>query len=592
MSDRRDIPSPSAPNFDDRVREELQTFLGRQGDPLSRALTLRDLVDSGIIRLRYPVRPGMSQLPIEPGVIAEPGPAGPPGPSGPPGTMPDPDLTPPPNVTGLTATPAITHILVEHDDPTYLQGRGHRRTRLYGAIRQPGDPAPTFASAVEVAQFGGRVYAFPTNPNTTWHLWARWESNDGALSSSPAGGTNGVSTTTAPDMTLLIQALTGPGEPFKVITTSTTLPDGSVVPPGTYTADAYIHNGQITNAKIANLAVDDAKIANLSVGKLLAGSIAVGEFIQSTGYIGGLTGWRIDGNGNAEFSNVTVRGTVFASEGQIGGSQITATRIQSNTFTLDGAGWRLNSDGTGQIGGFRVTGTGIESVGFVAGSSGWRLLQNGTFEANTGTFRGAVSGSQFTTGAFTSFAWPAIGQNGTYLGPSGLRIGNLNDGRYFEVLANGNIAAPGFTVVDGVLTINQANVISTLNLQGQAVTIPVSAFTAGSFTGGASFVNAQQVTFNSSGAPIVVFAGVDASFPLPSEGAVTYSFQARVLRNGVQVAVRAYTSQVTINGPGVFPINFFFQDTAGAVAATYVLQVFGPSVTFSNRALFCLETKR
>jgi hypothetical protein len=117
----------------------------------------------------------------------------------------------------------------------------------------------------------------------------------------------------------------GPGitpiVPFVVNTTQQTI-NGVTVPPGVYMDAAFIKNGTITNAKIGNAAIDDAKIANLSASKITAGSVAVGEFVASSNYVGGIQGWRIDGNGTAEFSNAVVRGTVFATDGRFVGEII------------------------------------------------------------------------------------------------------------------------------------------------------------------------------------------------------------------------------------------------------------------------------
>lgn len=52
MSERNDLPSLSAPNFNQRLRETIQTYLGRQGDPLDRGLTLRDLIENGIVKFK------------------------------------------------------------------------------------------------------------------------------------------------------------------------------------------------------------------------------------------------------------------------------------------------------------------------------------------------------------------------------------------------------------------------------------------------------------------------------------------------------------------------------------------------------------
>ena len=714
MSDNRtDLPSPSAPNFQQRLRETVQTYLGRQGSPLDRGLTLRDLLENGIVSLKngFTLKPGQSGTPpLNPGSAVE-------------GVY-EPDLTPPPVPTGLVATAAISHILIEHDAQLYSQGHGHLRTRLYGATRAAGAPAPVFSDAVEIAQFSGTVYAHSSNPATTWHLWIKWETVDGVLSAAPAGGTNGVVATTGQDVSSLLAALTGEltesqlyagltsridlidgpaslagsvaqrvaleatnranaisaeastraqaildeaaarnsgdsalqtqinmlsaagsgdfsellaavqdeqmariagdtaeatarqtlaaqmrgdytgtdpsalttglvynerqarisadgaistsvsnlsatvtsnyntlnaaitseqtaranadtaistqinsvsavanaknktyyqasaptsglvtgdiwfdsddgnkayrysgsawvatddtriaanaaaiqteattrasetgslfakytvkvdvngyvsgfglastanngtptseftivadkfsiapvqtdntandGSPFFHRTTATMI-NGVSVPAGTYMKAAYIHDATITNAKIANLAVDNAKIADVAAGKLTAGSIAVGQYIQSAGYIAGLAGWRINGDGNAELSNAVVRGTVYATNGEFTGTVKAGTTILGASATSYGSGvgfyagldsavykWRVGNPvgariqwtgsavevynasnqltlGSGGVNWFAVTGTGKPADGATNGSN---LVRKPTF---------------------------------------------------------------------------------------------------------------------------------------------------------------------------------------------------------------------
>lgn len=62
-----------------------------------------------------------------------------------------------------------------------------------------------------------------------------------------------------------------------------------------FISSAFIQDGTITNAKI-------------------------GEYIQSNNYVYGMTGWTINKNGYAEFNNVLVRGTVYATNGSFRGS--------------------------------------------------------------------------------------------------------------------------------------------------------------------------------------------------------------------------------------------------------------------------------
>lgn len=412
MSDNRtDLPNTNAPNFNQRLRETVQTFLGRQGNPLDRALTLRDLVDTGVLKLRsgFQLKPGAgSSIPLEPGdgvVDAY-----------------EPDLTPPPTPGNMTVTASISHVMIEHEAPLYRQGHGHLCTRVYGKVVNAGEQLPTFADAAEIGQFSGTVYAQPSNPATTWRLWIKWETVDGVLSVDPAGGINGLEAITGQDVSKLVFAMTGPGNPFKVVTEQLTLPDGTVVPVGTYTADGFIHNGQITNAKIGSLAVDDAKIASLSAGKLTAGSIAVGEYIQSTGYVAGSAGWRIDGNGNAELSNATVRGTVYATNGQFYGTLLggAATGYSSGAGFYAGspaAGayqWRVGDPAGNRIewdgANFNLVSPQLTIANGNARFSGDLDAAGGIFSGNlkgaTGEFAGTLAAGVLDSAAFDSIKLP------------------------------------------------------------------------------------------------------------------------------------------------------------------------------------------
>ncbi|HHU4999570.1 TPA: TipJ family phage tail tip protein [Yersinia enterocolitica] len=73
----------------------------------------------------------------------------------------------------------------------------------------------------------------------------------------------------------------------------------AVVNGQTFINDAFIQDGSVTNLKI-------------------------GQYIMSNDYVMGMLGWKIDKDGNAEFNDVTVRGTVYATAGTFSG------RIESN----------------------------------------------------------------------------------------------------------------------------------------------------------------------------------------------------------------------------------------------------------------------
>ncbi|CAM7680776.1 Fibronectin type-III domain-containing protein [Phytobacter diazotrophicus] len=92
----------------------------------------------------------------------------------------------------------------------------------------------------------------------------------------------------------------------------------------TFIRDTFIQDGTITNAKI-------------------------GAYIQSNNYVAGSVGWRIGKDGSSEFSNVTVRGTVYATDGEFTG-KINATSgsfkgtVQADAFVGDVANAQVFAD--------------------------------------------------------------------------------------------------------------------------------------------------------------------------------------------------------------------------------------------------------
>lgn len=371
---RKNLPSPNDANFNDRVRESLMTYLGQQGSRLDRGVTLRDLSAAGINLSARFLSTGQG-APFGDGLSLA-GPGGSTTVIGGPGSVYIPDLTPPPTPTGFVATAAITSVLAECSAPSYTVGHGHFVSRLYGSKPIGAGADPTFSDAVRLGEFGGTVWAYVTEPATRWFLWLKWVSKDGVESVSPAGGLHGIQVDTGQDVSRLLNAITKAAETptaaftklairatlfyvvndtpgvnseaglFSVITAPITV-GGVEVPVGVYMRDGYIQNGTITNLKVANGAIDNLKVANVSASKLTAGSISVGEYIQSAGYLGGLSGWKIDGSGNAELNNVVVRGFGYFGGGSVGGIIVEATRIRSSNYVgQNGTGFMLASDGT------------------------------------------------------------------------------------------------------------------------------------------------------------------------------------------------------------------------------------------------------
>ncbi|ENQ3176001.1 fibronectin type III domain-containing protein, partial [Enterobacter hormaechei] len=125
---------------------------------------------------------------------------------------------------------------------------------------------------------------------------------------------------------------------------------------------AQINNLAVTTAKIQNAAIDNTKIANAAIrnAHIMNGEIdsaKISQQIQSSNW-DGTNGWMINKNGNANFGNATIRGTIYANSGVL------------NNVTIN-----ENCNILGTLSATRIIGdicrpqsTGISSIPFLWGS--------------------------------------------------------------------------------------------------------------------------------------------------------------------------------------------------------------------------------
>jgi hypothetical protein len=107
--------------------------------------------------------------------------------------------------------------------------------------------------------------------------------------------------------------------------------DGGV----TYIDAAVIKDGAITSAKIATLNAD--KITAGTIGSQTIALNGVSSILKSSNYVAGSAGWQIRGDGYAEFRNVTIRGSLNASDvsgGTLNFSNITVSNLRADSITV------------------------------------------------------------------------------------------------------------------------------------------------------------------------------------------------------------------------------------------------------------------
>lgn len=221
-----------------------------------------------------------------------------------------------------------------------------------------------------------------------------------------------------------------------------------VIIPGTMN-DELIETNQVFQGN----SIDGSKIESLTVNKLRAGTLNVDAYLQSTGYVAGSTGWRINGDGSVEFDSGYFRGDITGATGTFSGS-ITAGSIDipdtttSNSFHVETDGdtfWGTtpalftsnNDNATSYIlktGAARFSS--VKITGLTAGSSldGQYFLANSVASASAKlALRGWTQTCTFTVTDADTVAWGSgtlTASDGTAYSISSGNTGNMSAKTY------------------------------------------------------------------------------------------------------------------------------------------------------------------
>jgi len=287
--------SPEVKAYLKAVGEALEVRLGRRGDPQDRAITLRELVDSGLATQ-------LSGAPFDPNL----------------GRQTDfravsaPDLAQPPAPTSLTATGAFQNVLLEWSNGN-LQFSNFAFTEVHRSSTN------VIGDAELVAVVRGNRYADPVDSGSTNYYWVRHVSTSDIRG--PFNATSGAEATTV---------LVDTDQLEDDLITAAKINEGAV---GTLAlaADAVtnaklavdsvqgdvIAAGAITTTKIEDAAISTDKIAANAV---TASEIAAGTITASEVAAGTIT------------ASEMAAGTITAASGILADAVITNAKIADSTI--------------------------------------------------------------------------------------------------------------------------------------------------------------------------------------------------------------------------------------------------------------------
>ena len=168
--------------FGESIKQNLDTLQGQRGDKLDRAVTFRDLLDAGIVKLASGIRNfdgNAASISL---------------------TEDLPNLDVPPAPTNLTASGAFQNIILAWDMKRYL---GHSGFEVY---RHTSDVISSATLVAQVSGFTG-VYSDAVGPGVTFYYWVRAINQNGIVG--PYNSSTGTQGQTAPDVTFLLSTLSG-----------------------------------------------------------------------------------------------------------------------------------------------------------------------------------------------------------------------------------------------------------------------------------------------------------------------------------------------------------------------------------------------
>ena len=599
--------SPDLRRYLEQLTETIEIRLGRRGDQRDRAITLRELIDSGLAKdlLSNPFDPNRSGNTgfVQPGDRLQ-------------------DLAVPPAPTGFQANGAFSQVNLQWDYPAYAN---HSHTEVW---RHDSD---TIGNAILIGIQAGRIFVDPVGSGVTRYYWARHVNTDSLAG--PFNSGSGTSATTATDVNHMLTLLTNEITNSQLATSLST-PIAKIDPLVTFTgySSSYSGNSLITRlGAVENSAANGVSSAqfNSEVTTRATADSALSSSITSlSSTVGSNTSaisteqtTRANADSALSSSISTVSSTVAGHTSSIS-TQATSINGLSAQYTV-------KIDVNGAVAGYGLASTTTAAGNivseFVVNADRFAIMRGGSnttaasvpfiVQASATTIGGvAVPAGVYMTDAFI--------RNGSIINAKiadaaidNAKIASLDAGKINAGTINTsrlNIDGSTLTSVGGVLQIANLAVtnakignlavdnakianlsVSTLKIQNQAVTFPSAVVTNGTLQGThnnsfSTYVTVQTLTATFSGAPVMI----SGSFSVRSynnQALMTYR-----LHRGSSTLFTSQTKAVRPQ-PDNFVIPFHFLDTNTSVGSrTYTLQVnVGDEYAYySDRTIQTLECKK
>ena len=359
------------------IKEVLEVQVGHRGEDLDKAVTFRDLTESGIANLGNKNTAG-TLIPVsDPGI-----------------------LTPPPEPVTLSASATFTNVL--------LSWGGGFRHNLVAATEVYRSTSDNLATASHIGSTSSFIYTDTVEPSTTNYYWVRFRSPAGVAG--PFNATAGTSAVTSsindaiPDATINVAKIANLAVDMAQVTgTLTAAQFAAITISASDISSGYLSADRIDTSllNVANMFLSGTLSVHNATGAIAWGKTS-GDDFTNTGLYFGRTGGQLRFNMGSSTSYIYFDGTTVQSVGtqSIAVAPAATTQYQSpGTYSRPLIGADVNrtinikilGGGGGGGGGAGVGGGGSGAAG---GSTTVRVKRSNGSTRHTYTVGGGQGGPQ------------------------------------------------------------------------------------------------------------------------------------------------------------------------------------------------------
>lgn len=345
--------------FGESIKQNLDTLQGLRGDKLDRAVTFRDLLDAGIVRLAS----GITNFTGDAANIAI--------------VNEIPNLLIPPAPTNLQASGAFQNIILTWNLSLY---RGHSAVQVW---RHTSDSISSATMVAQVSGFTG-VFADAVGSGQTFYYWVRAINQNDVTG--PFNSSTGTQGQTAPDVNFLLTTLAN-AITTSELASSLSTPIAKIDPLGTFTGFSSTYSGDSLLTRmgavetVAGNAATSAQLSSEQTARATADTALASDITTLTSTVSGNTSAISSEATTRASADIALSSSITTLQSTVGTNSASISTQASSINGLE-AKYVVKIDNNGAVAGYGLAST-ANSAGnivseFIVNADRFAIMRGGS----------------------------------------------------------------------------------------------------------------------------------------------------------------------------------------------------------------------